>query len=76
MMLEVEAKLLFEHGALSAAMIAPVPMGKGWHLYLVKKQGETEAINRQRGGERVFSSIEAAANTAQAIGFKSVEIRL
>nr|WP_255255883.1 hypothetical protein [Aeromonas dhakensis] len=36
----------------------------------------TEVVERQRGGWRVFSSIDAAANTAHGIGFRRIEIDL
>jgi hypothetical protein len=39
-------------------------------------KGGTEVIERQRGGWRVFSSMDAAANTANAIGFRRIEIDL
>jgi len=31
-------------------------------------------LERQRGGWRVFKTIDAAANTANSIGFKRIEI--
>ena len=42
----------------------------------VRKQAGSDVIERQRGGWRVFSTIDAAANTAHAIGFKRIEIDL
>lgn len=74
---EKEAKTVFDMGAFSKAMIVPTPMGSGFHLHLVRfgKAG-TEVVERQRGGWRVFSSIDAAANTAHGIGFRRIEIDL
>jgi len=77
MMQEKEAKTVFDMGGFSKAMIVPTPMGSGFHLHLVRfgKAG-TEVVERQRGGWRVFSSIDAAANTAHGIGFRRIEIDL
>jgi hypothetical protein len=76
-MQEKEAKMIFDLGGFSKAMIAPTPMGSGFHLHLVRfGKGGTEVIERQRGGWRVFSSIDAAANTANSIGFRRIEIDL
>ena len=77
-MQESQAKLLFDHGGLAKAVIAPAPMGHGWHLHVVKfgKNGDTEVIERQRGGWRVFKTVDAAVNTANEIGFRRVEVEL
>ncbi|GJA08685.1 hypothetical protein KAM333_41130 [Aeromonas caviae] len=41
------------------------------------KVGEdVNVLERQRGGWRVFKSIDAAANTANGIGFRRIEIDL
>ena len=73
---ERDAKTVFDLGGFSKALIAPTPMGAGYHLHLVRfgKGGETEVIERQRGGWRVFKTLDAAVNTAQAIGFRRVEV--
>ncbi|MGL4615762.1 MAG: hypothetical protein ACRCVV_18090 [Shewanella sp.] len=75
-MQELQAKWLFDQGGFAKATIAPAPMGHGWHLHVVKfgKNGDTEVIERQRGGWRVFKTLDAAVNTAQAIGFRRVEV--
>jgi hypothetical protein len=53
-------------------------MGQGYHLHLVKfgRQHESVVLERQRGGWRVFKTIDAAANTANSIGFKRIEVDL
>ena len=53
-------------------------MGQGYHLHLVKfgKQSETIFPGTTTGGWRVFKSIDAAANTANGIGFRRIEIDL
>ncbi|RDD47961.1 plasmid replication protein RepB [Aeromonas sp. ARM81] len=75
---ELQAKWTFDQGGFSKAMIVPTPMGQGYHLHLVKfgKQSETSVLERQRGGWRVFKSIDAASNTAHDIGFRRIEIDL
>ena len=77
-MQEKEAKLVFDGGAYSKAVIVPTPMGAGYHVHLIRfgKHAESDVIERQRGGWRVFSTIDAAANTAHGIGFKRIEIDL
>ena len=75
---ELKAKWIFEQGGFSKAMIVPTPMGQGYHLHLVQfgKQSETVVLERQRGGWRVFKSIDAAANSANNIGFRRIEVDL
>ena len=74
---ELQAKWTFDQGGFAKALIAPTPMGAGFHLHLVRLgKGGTEVVERQRGGWRVFSSIDAAANTANSIGFRRIEIDL
>ncbi|EPU1979852.1 hypothetical protein ACVVI9_005300 [Escherichia coli] len=53
---EIKAKWVFEQGGFAKAVIAPTPMGAGYHLHLVKfgRNAETEVLERQRGGWRVF----------------------
>jgi hypothetical protein len=77
-MQELQAKWVFEQGGFTKALIASTPMGTGYHLHLVKlgRQSETELIERQRGGWRLFKTIDAAVQTAQRIGFTRVEIEL
>ena len=77
-MQERDAKTVFDLGGFSKALIAPTPMGSGYHLHLVRfgKAAETEVIERQRGGWRVFPTIDAAANTANQIGFRRIEVDL
>lgn len=75
---EVKAKWVFEQGGFSKTIIVPAPMGSGYHLHLVKfgRNAESEVLERQRGGWRVFKTIDAAVNTARAIGFRRVEVDL
>ena len=47
---ELQAKWTFDQGGFAKALIAPTPMGAGYHLHLVKfgKQSETIVLERQR----------------------------
>ena len=78
LMEELQAKWTFDQGGFSKAMIAPTPMGAGYHLHLVRfgRQHETMVLELQRGGWRVFKSIDAAVNTANNIGFRRIEVDL
>jgi hypothetical protein len=53
-------------------------MGAGYHLHLVKfgRNAETEVLERQRGGWRVFKTIDSGVNTAHTIGFRRIEVDL
>lgn len=74
---ELQAKWTFDQGGFSKAIIVPTVMGVGYNLHLVKfgKSG-TVLLEKQRGGFRIFKSLDAAANTAHDIGFKRIEIDL
>lgn len=73
-----EAKTLFDAGVLVRAVVVRAPMAAaGWHLELYRKSARTcEAIERQRGGFRVFATIDAAVASAEAIGFRQIEVVL
>lgn len=78
MMEELQAKWVFDQGGFSKVLVVPTPMGAGYHLHLVKfsSQRDIVVLERQRGGWRVFKSIDAAVNTAHGIGFRRIEIDL
>lgn len=65
-------------GGFSKALVVPTPMGAGYHLHLVQfgKGAETSVLERQRGGWRVFKTIDAAVSTAKTIGFRRIEVDL
>lgn len=72
-----EAKTLFDAGVLLRAVIVRVPMATGWHLELYRKGSKAcEPMERQRGGYRVYTTVDAAVSTAEAIGFREVSINL
>ncbi|WP_429037545.1 plasmid replication protein RepB [Aeromonas media] len=71
---EVDAKLLFDAGALERAMIIRNNGSDGYNLFLAMSGEERKAvaIERQRGGLRIFKSIDAAVATAKNIGFNTM----
>ncbi|MGL5038626.1 MAG: plasmid replication protein RepB [Aeromonas sp.] len=75
---EMKAKWFFEQGTFVKAIVVPTPMGIGYHLHLVRfsRNSETEVLELQRGGWRIFKTIDAAVNTANGIGFRRVEVDL
>jgi hypothetical protein len=77
---EQKAKWVFDQGGFSKALVVPTPMGAGYHLHLhlvqFGKGAETSVLERQRGGWRVFKTIDAAVSTANGIGFRRIEVDL
>lgn len=72
-----EAKTLFDAGVLVRAVVVRAPMAAGYHLELFRKGAKAgEAIERQRGGYRVYATIDAAVASAEAIGFRQIEVVL
>ncbi|MBO1110220.1 plasmid replication protein RepB [Plesiomonas shigelloides] len=73
-----KAKWLFYQGGFSKALGVPTPVGSGDHLQLVQfgKGAETSVLERQRGGWRVFKTIDAAVSTAKTIGFRRIAVDL
>ncbi|WP_281870244.1 hypothetical protein [Vibrio nigripulchritudo] len=66
-----DLKLLFDAGSLKKAVVCQSPMGKGYLLMCDK-----HVMQAQRGGERVFKTIDAAVESASKVGFASVEVQL
>lgn len=78
-MQEAIGKLLKEQGAFSRAVVVPAPhQVDGYHLHLVylNNRRGSEIIERQRGGYRLYTTIDAAVATARRIGFKRIEVDL
>lgn len=70
-----EAKTFFDEGLLVRAVVVRAPMAAGYHLELYRKGGKAcEPIERQRGGYRVYATIDAAVASAEAIGFRQIEV--
>lgn len=63
--------LLFDAGSLKKAKVTLSPLSNGYLLMLDK-----HVLQTQRGGDRVFKSIDAACESASKIGFKRVEVCL
>ena len=73
---ELQVKALFEAGSLKSATVADAAFQDGYILILVNKNGERYVIEKQRGGERIFKTLQGALSTAYGIGFRSIEVRL
>ncbi|SHI28767.1 hypothetical protein [Ferrimonas marina] len=74
-MQEAELKQRFDDGALKQATATPVPMAsKGWHLVLTDKKSRQVVLQRQRGQEREFSTLDAAFSAARRIGFREMTV--
>ncbi len=63
--------ILFDSGSLKKARIVINPLGFGYNLLIDKY-----VLQTQRGGDRVYKSIDAACESALKIGFKRVEVCL
>ncbi len=66
-----DLKLLFDAGSLKKAQVTKAPMGSGYILLIDK-----HVLQAQRGGERIFKSLDAAAESAVKIGFQKIEVVL
>ena len=75
-MQELLVKSLFEAGSLKAAIVSDAAFQEGYILIFVNKNGERYVIEKQRGGERIFKTLQGALSTAYGIGFRSIEVRL
>ena len=68
-----EARLLIDAGALRGCTAAPAPLAPDkWVLLLHCPDGRSDALERQRGGERVFSRLCSAADTVKSIGIRKL----
>ena len=76
-MQEREARLLIDAGALRGCTAAPAPLSPGrWVVLLHRPDGRAEPLERQRGGERVFASLDSAAGAARGLGFGQLVVNL
>ena len=75
-MQELQVKTLFDAGSLKSAIVSDAVFSEGYILIFVGKNGERHVIEKQRGGERIFKSLQGALSTAYGIGFRSLEVRL
>jgi hypothetical protein len=53
-------------------------MEVGYYLHLVKfgKADSSEVLELQRGGKRVFKTIDGAVSVAKQVGFRRIEVDL
>lgn len=63
--------LLFDAGSVKKAKVVIAPLGGGYNLLIDK-----HVLQAQRGGDRVFKTIDAACESASRIGFKRIEVCL
>jgi hypothetical protein len=75
-MQELQVKTLFDAGSLKSAIVSDAVFSEGYILIFVGKNGDRHVIEKQRGGERIFKSLQGALSTAYGIGFRNIEVRL
>ncbi|WP_158162517.1 plasmid replication protein RepB [Grimontia hollisae] len=66
-----DLKLLFNAGSLKKAQVTKAPLENGFILIIDK-----HIMQAQRGGNRVFKTIDAACESASKVGFKTIEVTL
>ena len=68
-------KLLFPTGDLVKAEIVPAPMESGFNLVFYRKGSSGFVpVEAQRGGVRVFTTIDTAVANAAKVGFSTVSV--
>ena len=75
-MQELQVKTLFDAGSLKSAIVSDAVFSEGYILIFVGKNGDRHVIEKQRGGERIFKSLQGALSTAYGIGFRNIGVRL
>ena len=75
-MQELQVKTVFDAGSLKAAIVSDAAFQEGYILIFVNKNVERYVIEKQRGGERIFKTLQGALSTAYGIGFRSIEVKL
>ena len=75
-MQELQVKTLFDAGSLKSAIVSDAVFSEGYILIFVGKNGDRHVIEKQRGGERIFKTLQGALSTAYGIGFRNIEVRL
>ncbi|RFA24367.1 hypothetical protein CAI21_21915 [Alkalilimnicola ehrlichii] len=63
-----DAKLLQQAGALTDVAARRSPCHEGWILLLATQRGHYEVLERFRGGERVFQTLDAIASVVEELG--------
>ena len=73
-MILAEAQIEFRCGTWKSARATPSLDRSGWYLTLYSKQGTPVMLQRQRGGECVYKTLDAAYSAARKIGFRTLMI--
>ncbi len=66
-----DLKLLFDGGSLKSVTVIKAPMSIGYLLMC-----DRHILQAQRGGDRIFKTIDSAVENAQKIGFKVISVKL
>lgn len=67
-----KAKDLYEFGVIVGAEIVDNPLKAGWLLQIKSRTGEMLTLETDRGGVRVFKTLDAAFKTCEEIGLDRV----
>lgn len=70
-------KTLIEVGAIQQIRVVYDASNDGWTLlitYQVQQAPKTEALERQRGGVRVFATLDAAAHCLGGLGIREFQV--
>lgn len=66
----------FDAGKFSEATIVPAVGQKGWYLEIKYKNSLNRFnVTRQRGGDCVYKSLDAAWSASACIGFREVTVK-
>ncbi|MEG1156615.1 MAG: hypothetical protein RSD94_12120 [Acinetobacter sp.] len=81
--LEKEAKMLVDAGSVRRALVVNADLESGYQILLFKKADKTNQktdfdyqIARQRGGTRVFKTLDAAAACIASIGLVGFDVQV
>ena len=72
-----EARLIQNAGGIKKARIVPAEKENGWTVVLevLENLQVVPQIEKERGGTRIFKSLDAAAEAVRAIGLKEAQVR-
>lgn len=70
-----DARVFFSAGKIKEAVIKPAPFEPGSWVLELQNFSKTWNVTRQRGGDRIFKSLDAAYQAAFDIGFREVLIQ-
>ncbi|PZO93324.1 MAG: plasmid replication protein RepB [Streptococcus pyogenes] len=79
--LEKEAKMLVDAGSIKRALVVNADLESGYQILLFKKADKSNQISnfdyqiaRQRGGTRVFKTLDAAAACIASLGIVGFDV--